>query len=160
MKLSSGRRARRTAGIVTAAVLIFGAAAAFSSDYVQAAASEALRSTPEAHEPKALSSLAPAVRAYVDAVDDGDADALAAAFHEDGTVTDTGRRFEGRDAIRAWAADEVIGGRVTVLGNTPTGDGSTVLLRFDPEGMLAGFRARYAFTVEDGLIRRVSMSYA
>ncbi|QGV82578.1 nuclear transport factor 2 family protein [Streptomyces ficellus] len=119
-----------------------------------------MRSTPEAHEPKALSSLDPAVRAYVDAVDAGDADALAAAFHEDGTVTDTGRRFQGRDAIRAWAADEVIGGRVTVLGNTPGADGSTVLLRFDPEGLLAGFRAHYAFTVKDGLIHRVSMNYA
>ncbi|MFG3504119.1 nuclear transport factor 2 family protein [Streptomyces sp. NPDC047821] len=160
MKLSSGRRGRRTAGIAAAAVLIFGVAAAFSSDYVQAAASEALRATPEAHEPKALASLDPAVRAYVDAVDGADADALAAAFHEDGTVTDTGRRFHGREAIRAWAADEVIGGKVTVLGNTPGDNGSTVLLRFDPDGLLAGFRARYAFTLKDGLIHRVSMSYA
>ncbi|GGU54084.1 nuclear transport factor 2 family protein [Streptomyces lavendofoliae] len=160
MKLSSRGRGRRTAGIVTAAVLIFGIGAAFSSDYVQAAASEALRATPQAHEPKALSSLDPAVRAYVDAVDDADADALAAAFHEDGTVTDTGRRFQGRDAIRAWAADEVIGGKVTVLGHTPGENGTTVLLRFDPAGLLAGFRARYEFTVVDGLIHRVSMSYA
>lgn len=36
----------------------------------------------------------------------GSPDAIAATFTENGTVTDKGKIHKGRDAIRAWMADE------------------------------------------------------
>ncbi|GAA3794928.1 nuclear transport factor 2 family protein [Streptomyces phyllanthi] len=151
-------RGRLTA-IVLVVVVALGAAAT-SSDYVRAAAKEAVRGTADTHDQEAMSSLHPAIRGYVEAVDAEDVDALVAVFDDEGTVTDTGREFRGHEEIRAWARDEVIGGRLTVLRNTPRDGGSTVLLRFDPEGLLAGFRANYTFEVQEDRIRRVSMAYA
>ncbi|MFJ5261679.1 nuclear transport factor 2 family protein [Streptomyces sp. NPDC088387] len=143
------------------AVVVLGCSFALTDGYVRAAAKEAVRATPDTHDPAAFDSLHPAVRGYVTAVDDRDVEALVAAFAPDAVVSDTGREFRGHDEIRAWASDEVIGGRVTVLDNTPgSGGGSTVLLRFDPEGLLVGFRATYTFDVDDDRIRRVSMAYA
>ena len=48
------------------------------------------------------------VAAYLAAEETKDADALPAAFTEDGTVRDEGQDYLGRDAIRQWkqAADE------------------------------------------------------
>ncbi|MFJ5776456.1 nuclear transport factor 2 family protein [Streptomyces sp. NPDC093094] len=152
---------RRLVAYSLAAVLVLGVAFAFTDEYVRAAAKEAVRSTPEQHDAAALQSLHPAVRGYVAAVDDEDVEALVAVFADDAVVADTGREFRGHDEIRAWASDEVIGGRLTVLRNTPESDGtSSVLLRFDPDGLLVGFRATYLFDVQDDRIRRVSMAYA
>jgi hypothetical protein len=152
---------RRIVAYALSAVLVLGVALAFTSDYVRAAAKEAVRDTPEEHDAEALASLHPAVRGYVTAVDDGDVEALVDAFAPDAVVTDTGREFRGHEEIRAWASDEVIGGRLTVLRNTPESGGtSRVLLRFDPEGPLVGFRATYLFDVDDDRIARVSMAYA
>jgi limonene-1,2-epoxide hydrolase len=155
------RAPRRLVAYALVAALVLAGTLAFTSDYVRAAAKEAVRDTPDRHDSAALDSLHPAVRAYVAAVDEEDVDALVAAFAPDAVVTDTGREFRGHEEIRAWARDEVIGGRLTVLRHTPSGDGtSRVLLRFDPDGLLAGFRATYQFDVHDDRIRRVSMAYA
>ncbi|MEV5429292.1 nuclear transport factor 2 family protein [Streptomyces sp. NPDC052701] len=103
----------------------------------------------------------PVAQRYVDAVADEDVAALAAAFHEDAVLNEPGRTFQGRDAIREWAAAEVIGGRLTVLDDTPKRDGTTLLLRFAHRGESGdGFRARYEFTERDGLIGRLDLEYA
>ncbi|MDG4861818.1 nuclear transport factor 2 family protein [Streptomyces sp. T-3] len=159
MKLGIRRPSRGRLVLIVVAVVLALGGAALSNDYVYAVTTEALRSTPEDHDKKALDSLQPAVRTYVDAVDSKDLDRLVGAFHEDGTAGDTGRSFRGHEEIRAWAKDEVIGGELTVLGNSPTKQGSTVLVRFDGGG-LGGFRAHYEFALKDGLIHRISMSYA
>lgn len=108
----------------------------------------------------APSALHPAARRYFDAVADEDADAVAAAFAADGLVVDVGREIRGRDAIRAWAADEVVGGDYTVLDHTPHATGTTLLVRFRPGGTGDGFRARYRFDITDGLITRATLEYA
>ncbi|MFJ4688124.1 nuclear transport factor 2 family protein [Streptomyces sp. NPDC088789] len=152
---------RRSLMYTLVAVVVLGAVLAVTSDYVRAAAKEAVRTTPEQHDSGALASLHPAVRGYVSAVDERDTEALVAVFASDAVVTDTGREFRGHDEIRAWADDEVIGGRLTVLEQTPGADGAArVLLRFDPDGPLLGFRATYTFDVRDDRIHRVSMAYA
>ncbi|MZD08644.1 hypothetical protein GTW43_26715 [Streptomyces sp. SID5785] len=101
----------------------------------------------------------PAAQAYVDAVAHEDLDALVRAFHPDAQLIDVERTFSGRDEIRDWARDEVIGGRLTVLKNTPTRGGTTLLVRFAPGGH-GGFEANYAFDVRDGRIARLNLQYA
>lgn len=46
------------------------------------------------------------IEAYFEADRDGDPEAVAAAFTDDGIVKDKGKSHRGRDAIRAWMADE------------------------------------------------------
>ncbi|MBC9729162.1 nuclear transport factor 2 family protein [Streptomyces sp. TRM68367] len=101
----------------------------------------------------------PAAQAYVDAVAAKDLDALVDAFHSDAQLVDVGREFTGHDEIRDWARDEVIGGRLTVLKNTPKSNGTTLLVRFAPGGT-GGFEANYEFDVRDGRIARLNLQYA
>ncbi|WP_051022428.1 nuclear transport factor 2 family protein [Nocardia pneumoniae] len=114
-------------------------------------------------EPPAYSfdagSLDPAAQRYLDAVAARDDDAVAAAFTPDATVTDVSREIRGREAIRRWAADEVIGGVYTLLGHSPRAGGTTMLLRFR-RGSGDGFRATYRFDITDGLITRADLRYA
>lgn len=152
--------ALRTAAVVVAAAVAALAVTIMTSDYVRAVAKEAVRDTPSTHDPAALAALEPAVRGYVEAVDAGDTDALVTVFAPDASVSDTGRSFRGRAAIGDWARDEVVGGELTVLHTTPGPKGPTVLLRFDPEGLMAGFRARYTFDVENDRITRITLRYA
>ncbi|MFI0241386.1 nuclear transport factor 2 family protein [Streptomyces sp. NPDC016845] len=103
----------------------------------------------------------PVAQRYVDAVANEDVDALAAAFHENAVLNEPGRTFRGRDAIKEWAAAEVIGGRLTVLDDTPKPDGTTLLLRFAHKGESGdGFRATYEFTERAGLIGQLDLEYA
>lgn len=101
----------------------------------------------------------PAAQAYVDAVAAKDLDALVEAFHSDARLIDVDRTFTGHDAIRGWARDEVIGGTLTVLKNTPKSNGTTLLVRFAPGGT-GGFEADYEFDVRDGRIARLDLQYA
>ncbi|MEV3859837.1 nuclear transport factor 2 family protein [Streptomyces sp. NPDC050095] len=152
--------AARVVAVAAAVVVLALAATVAASDYLRAAAREAVRDTPDAHDPAALAALDPAVRGYVEAVDSRDVNALVTVFASQATVDDTGRSFRGRAAIRDWAEGEVIGGRLTVLRTTPGPEGPTVLLHFDPAGIMAGFRARYTFDVDHDLITRITLRYA
>ncbi|GAA2451379.1 nuclear transport factor 2 family protein [Streptomyces lavendulocolor] len=120
------------------------------------AASSAPAGSPAAADNDAVD---PAAQAYVDAVAAEDLDALVAAFHPDAELTDVGRRFNGHDEIRRWADNEVIGGRLTVLKNTPKSNGTTLLVRFAPGGT-GGFEANYEFDVRDGRIEKLNLQYA
>ncbi|MEU4726300.1 MBL fold metallo-hydrolase [Nonomuraea dietziae] len=103
--------------------------------------------------------LAP-VSTYVGAVNDGNLDALAGAFAADAELIDVGRRFTGRAAIRAWAEDEVIGGKLTVIKVAENRPGyQRLLVRFAPGGT-GGFEAYYAFTVDGSSIIKAELTYA
>jgi hypothetical protein len=58
--------------------------------------------------------LAPVLADYIAAVNAFDEDAIAATFSDDALVNDVHREFWGREAIRRWAARELVGDRVTV----------------------------------------------
>jgi ketosteroid isomerase-like protein len=104
--------------------------------------------------------LFPAASAYVDAVARRDLDALAAAFAPDGVVVDVQRRIEGRDAIREWAAREVIGGSLRVDAVTALGpDVQRVRVHWAPSGS-AGWAADYTFRVGGGEIVEADLQYA
>lgn len=59
-------------------------------------------------------SLPPPVAAYVAASNAFDLEGLMATFADDALVNDHRCDFPGREAIRAWAAREIIGDRVTM----------------------------------------------
>lgn len=99
-------------------------------------------------------------KAYVDAVKAEDLGKLVDSFTEDAVVVDVGRRIEGRDKIREWAENEVIGGAIEVLGQTPAEGGETLLVRFNPGGLGGGFEANYKFTYRDGRIAQADLTYA
>ena len=54
------------------------------------------------------------VAEYVAAVNAFDEDAVVATFADDALVNDARREFWGKDAIRGWVREEIVGDRVTV----------------------------------------------
>jgi hypothetical protein len=116
-------------------------------------------SPPEATGLSAGDPVGPAGRAYVDAVNNEDPDALVAAFAENGTVVDVSRRITGRAAIRAWAENEVIGGRLQIVTVSPMAGGQDLLVHWAPEGS-AGWRAHYRFTYSGDHIAVADLQYA
>ncbi|QGV78566.1 nuclear transport factor 2 family protein [Streptomyces ficellus] len=138
-----------------------GAAARATPSDTVSKVQESPAGSPSAPAPAAADADAvdPAAQAYVDAVAAEDLDALVAAFHPDAELTDVGRQFSGHDEIRRWADNEVIGGRLTVLKNTPKSNGTTLLVRFAPGGS-GGFEANYEFDVRDGRIAKLNLQYA
>jgi hypothetical protein len=58
--------------------------------------------------------LAPVLAEHIAAVNAFDEDAIVATFADDAMVNDVHREFWGREAIRRWAARELVGDRVTI----------------------------------------------
>jgi hypothetical protein len=58
--------------------------------------------------------LDPVLAGHIAAVNAFDADAIVATFADDALVNDAHREFWGREAIRRWAARELVGDRVTI----------------------------------------------
>jgi hypothetical protein len=98
-------------------------------------------------------------RAYVDAVNANDLDALVESFAGDGAVLDVTRRITGHDAIRRWADNEVMGGTLKVLEITPKENGQDLLVRWAPAGS-DGWRAHYRFTFAGDKIALADLQYA
>ena len=61
-----------------------------------------------------LSGLETVVAEHIAAVNAFDEDAIVATFADDALVNDVHREFWGREAIRRWAARELVGDRVTI----------------------------------------------
>lgn len=101
----------------------------------------------------------PAVHAYFEAERRNDADALAAAFADDGVVRDEGADHAGRVAIRAWwqAAKAKYRHVAQPLDSTQA-DGRT-LVRARVSGEFPGSPAAltFAFTLEGDSIARLEI---
>ena len=101
------------------------------------------------------------VGCFRDAVNNAALDALLDCFASRGLIIDVSRRFAGRSAIRTWASNEFIGGRLTIIRRVakprnPTG--LTLLVRFAPGGS-GGFLAHYRFVTRKGKLVLVDMQY-
>jgi SnoaL-like domain len=59
--------------------------------------------------------LAPVLADHIAAVNAFDEDAIVATFADDALVNDAHREFWGTEAIRRWAARELVGDRVTIV---------------------------------------------
>jgi hypothetical protein len=58
--------------------------------------------------------LDPAIAAHIAAINSFDIDAVMGTFNEDALVNDAAREFWGREHIRAWIAQEMVGDHVTL----------------------------------------------
>jgi len=101
-----------------------------------------------------------ALQAYFDGVASGDLDEAVSGFAVDSVIIDVDRSIEGAQAIREWAADEVLGGVYDILEVTERPGGVRVLLTFRPKGWKTGFRARYDVDVQGDVIVRMDLQYA
>lgn len=100
-----------------------------------------------------------AARRYVAAVNANDLDSLVRAFAPDGRVVDVSRVIRGRPAIRQWAAAEVMGGSLRVLGCTPTSRGARLRVHWAPGGS-DGWEAIYTYGVGREGIVLADLQYA
>ena len=98
------------------------------------------------------------VRRFFEAAARSDAAAMAACFARDADVYELEYRIPGREAIRRWAAAEVVGGAYRLLDVTPGRAGVSVLLTFAHGGPEE--RVRYDFRVAEGLVQVMRLSYA
>jgi len=69
------------------------------------------------------------------------------------------RSIRGHEAIRRWADNEVMGGRLQVLSVTPMPRGKDLLVHWAPGGS-GGWRAHYRFTMTDNAITLADLQYA
>ncbi|MFI7229915.1 nuclear transport factor 2 family protein [Nonomuraea angiospora] len=149
---------RRTAATSLAACALLASACGTTPTAAPSAASTAASTADQAPDP--TTAVTREARAYVDAVNARDLDALVAAFASDGVVIDVTRPIRGHDAIREWARAEVIGGTLEVVSVAERrANGQKLLVHWAPEGS-GGWRAHYDFTVSDGRIVRADLQYA
>jgi hypothetical protein len=100
---------------------------------------------------------APVARAIV-AVNLGDTDAFLSEFAADGWIDDDGRRFDGRDAMRAWSDRELIGAntRFVVMGGAPTDGGVAVEMEIASDGFNG--HSRFAFALDGEALRSMTIT--
>jgi hypothetical protein len=101
------------------------------------------------------------VRCFRNAVNNTALAALLNCFASRGVVIDVGRRFAGKAAIRTWARNELIGGRLTIIRRVArprNPNGLTLLVRFAPGGS-GGFLAHYRFVTRNAKLVLVDMQY-
>jgi hypothetical protein len=101
-----------------------------------------------------------AVACYFDTVAAKNLEKFADCFETNAVIIDVTREIRGRVAIKAWAKNEVIGGRYTILEIKVVQDGASILLRFAPSGVGDGFRARYLVTWRNKKIIKMDLQYA
>ncbi len=98
------------------------------------------------------------VAAYVAAVNAFDEDAVVATFADDAMVNDVRREFWGKDAIRGWVREEIVGDRVTVEPiDVVEHHGQTIVRgrydgEYDKTNLPDELILTSYFTVEDGRI--------
>jgi hypothetical protein len=105
-----------------------------------------------------VSDLPPPVAAFIAATNGFDLDARMATFAADAVVNDRRSEFRGWDAIRDWAAREIIGDRVTmqVIDATRRGESAAVVAmvdgNFDKAGLPDPLALDFYFAVDVGRI--------
>ncbi len=98
------------------------------------------------------------VAEYVAAVNAFDEDAVVATFADDAMVNDVRREFWGKDAIRDWVREEIVGDRVTVEPiDVVEHHGQTIVRgrydgEYDKTNLPDELILTSYFTVEDGRI--------
>ena len=95
---------------------------------------------------------------YVGAVNAFDEDAIVAMFADDALVNDARREFWGKDAIRRWVHEEIVGDRVTVEPTEVIEHHGQTILRgrydgdYDKTNLPDELILTHYFTVQDGRI--------
>ena len=142
-----------------AAVLATVGAAGCSTSAGSTGATGSAGSTGSVSTTVAPDQVAAQARAYVDAVNQNNLDALVGSFAGNGEIVDVSRHIRGHDSIREWADDEVMGGTLQVLEITPMDNGQDLLVHWAPSGS-DGWRAHYRFTFDGDKIAVADLQYA
>jgi len=97
-------------------------------------------------------------RCYLDGVAAKNLDATTACFADNALVIDVGRRIEGKEAIRRWLNNEVMGLKYKVESVTAKPGDAIIIVKisFSSGG---GFRAKYDIDL-DTLITKMDLQYA
>ncbi len=101
-----------------------------------------------------------AAACYFDTIAAKNLGKFAACFDTNAVIIDVTREIRGRDAIKTWAKNEVVGGRYTILEVKEIKNEASILLRFSPNGVGEGFRARYVVTWKNNKIIKMDLQYA
>jgi ketosteroid isomerase-like protein len=102
--------------------------------------------------------LSPIVAEHIRAVNAFDLHAIVATFAEDALVNDARREFWGIEAIRAWAAKEIVGDHVTLAVTETFEHHDTTVVRaaydgdYDKTNLPDPLIMTNYFTVHDGKI--------
>jgi hypothetical protein len=102
--------------------------------------------------------LAPVLAEFIAAVNAFDEDAIVATFADDALVNDVHREFWSREAIRRWAARELVGDRVTVEVTEVLDHYGDAIIRgrydgdYDKTNLPDPLILTHYFTVRDGKI--------
>lgn len=97
------------------------------------------------------------VASFIDAVNRHDEAGFLDAFTTEGAVDDWGRIFTGRAAIKAWSDREFIGATGTLTPEEVFEDGDELVVVGDWRSTHANGRSRFAFQVEGGSIRKMTI---
>ncbi len=95
---------------------------------------------------------------HLAAVNAFDVDRIVATFADDALVNDNHREFWGRDAIKRWVQDEMVGDHVTIDPVETIGHRGTTIVRgrydgdYDKAGLPEPLIMSNYFTVSDGRI--------
>jgi hypothetical protein len=102
--------------------------------------------------------LPPPVAKAIDAVNAGDTEAFLDLFTTDGWIDDNGRRFVGRDEMRAWSDRELIGAntRFEVTGSESAGGGVAVDIEVTSDGF-NGY-SRFVFAADGERLRSMAIA--
>lgn len=105
-------------------------------------------------------SLPPAIAAFFDVDEAGDAIALPHGFAEDAVVIDERRTHTGRDAIAAWKAEASAKYTYTAKPVAVAGEGERIIVTAHLDGDFPGspIDLRYAFTLARDLITRLEIA--
>ena len=102
--------------------------------------------------------LPPVLAEHIAAVNAFDEDAIVGSFAEDALVNDAHREFWGTEAIRRWAARELVGDRVTIVVTEVFGHHGDTIIRgrydgdYDKTNLPDELILTNYFTVRDGKI--------
>jgi SnoaL-like domain len=102
--------------------------------------------------------LATVLAEYIAAVNAFNEDAITATFADDALVNDVHREFWGREAIRRWAARELVGDRVTIAVTEVVDHHGDTIVRgrydgdYDKTNLPDELILTHYFTVRDGKI--------
>ena len=103
---------------------------------------------------------------YIRGVNEGDSGRMLSSFAKDAVVSDIGREFRGRAAIKEWAAKEIFAVKVKLepISHEDRADEVIVTVKvdgaFDRTGLPDPLLMEHSFTVVDGKIASLTCHLA
>jgi hypothetical protein len=100
------------------------------------------------------------VETYLRVAPRGDLDVLVGCFTEDAVVTDDGKTYRGRTAIRQWRNDVAAAFEYTmaIVDSSPDGDGHLVVARIEGSFPGSPVQLKFRFELAGDLISKLDIA--